>query len=148
MMAHYRKVAYIILTTGTERNKEICMADHLDSPGLVSPHMDARVDITDIYVFQKPNDPNKSILIMNVNPLAPTHADSFDDKAIYELKVDTDADAVAEIAFRITFTPKTNGLQWATIRRATGSDAAGDGDAGQVIIAKAPVSFDSEERIT
>jgi len=53
------------------------MADHLDSPNLTSPAMDARVDITDIYAFQKPNDHDKSILILNVNPLAPTHADEF-----------------------------------------------------------------------
>jgi hypothetical protein len=39
------------------------MADHLDAPGLKSPGMNARVDITDIYAFQKPGNPDKSILI-------------------------------------------------------------------------------------
>jgi len=29
------------------------MADHFDAPGLASPAMDARVDITDHYAFQK-----------------------------------------------------------------------------------------------
>ena len=48
------------------------MADHLDAPGLMSPNANAKTDITDIYVFQKPGDEDKSILIMNVNPLAPT----------------------------------------------------------------------------
>src|SRR5713226_3143377 len=91
------------------------VADHLDAPGLKSPGGDAKVDITDIYAFQKPGDPNNSILIMNVNPLAPTLADEFDHTAIYELKVDTNADAVAEIAFRITFSPKTHGAQRATV---------------------------------
>jgi hypothetical protein len=33
------------------------MADHLDAPGLTSPAMDTRVDITDHYAFQKPGDP-------------------------------------------------------------------------------------------
>jgi hypothetical protein len=53
------------------------MADHLDAPGLTSPAMDARVDITDHYAFQKPGDGSRAILILNVNPLAPTHANEF-----------------------------------------------------------------------
>ena len=35
------------------------MSDHLDAPGLNSPNMDARVDITDIFAFQKPGRPNE-----------------------------------------------------------------------------------------
>src|SRR5438105_15596270 len=101
------------------------MADHLDAPGLKSPHMDAQTDITDVYAFQKPGDATKSILILNVNPLAPTLATSFESDAIYELKVDTNGDAVAEIAFRMTFSPVQNGTQAATVRRATGAHAAG-----------------------
>src|SRR6266568_828582 len=125
------------------RNKEVHMADHLDAPGLMSPNMDAEIDITDHYAFQKPGDASKSILIFNVNPLAPTLANSFQHEAIYEIKVDTDADAVAEIAFRITFSPKVNGRQTATVRRATGANAAGNNSGGQVIINQAPVNFDS-----
>ena len=53
------------------------MADHLDAPGLTSPAMDARVDITDLYAFQKPGDPERTVLIFNVNPLAPTLAQEF-----------------------------------------------------------------------
>ena len=124
------------------------MADHLDAPGLKSPNMDAEIDITDHYAFQKPGDPNKSILVFNVNPLAPTLANSFQHEAIYEIKVDTDADAVAEIAFRITFSPKVNGRQTATVRRATGANAAGNNSGGQVIINRAPVNFDSNITIT
>src|SRR6266487_558505 len=130
------------------RNKEVHMADHLDAPGLMSPNMDAEIDITDHYAFQKPGDASKSILIFNVNPLAPTLANSFQHEAIYEIKVDTDADAVAEIAFRITFSPKVNGRQTATVRRATGANAAGNNSGGQVIINQAPVNFDSSITIT
>src|SRR6266571_4321833 len=130
------------------RNKEVHMADHLDAPGLMSPNMDAEIDITDHYAFQKPGDANKSILIFNVNPLAPTLADSFEHEAIYEIKVDTDADAVAEIAFRITFSPKINGRQTASVRRATGANAAGNNKGGHVIINQAPVSFGREAIVT
>ena len=54
------------------------MADHLDAPGLMSPNGNAKTDITDIYAFQKPGDPDSSILILNVNPLAPTLATEFE----------------------------------------------------------------------
>src|SRR6266702_3923211 len=130
------------------KTRRLCMADHLDAPGLMSPNMDARIDITDHYAFQKPGDASKSILIFNVNPLAPTLADSFEHAAIYEIKVDTDADAIAEIAFRITFSPKVNGRQTATVRRATGANAAGNNKGGHMIIKDAPVNFDSSITIT
>jgi Domain of unknown function (DUF4331) len=74
------------------------MSDHWDAPGLKSPNMDPRVDICDIYAFQKPNDVNKSVFVLDVNPVAPKYADSFASEAVYELKVDTNGDAIADIA--------------------------------------------------
>jgi hypothetical protein len=61
------------------------MADHLDAPGLKSPNMDARVDICDIYAFRKPGDDSKSVFVIDVNPVAPTFADSFASEAVYEM---------------------------------------------------------------
>ncbi len=107
------------------------MADHLDAPGLKPPNMDARVDICDIYAFQKPEDSsNKSILILNVNPVAPTYADSFASDSIYERKIDINGDAIADIVYRITFSPKKSdtGMQKATVKRAVGKRAKGSGD--------------------
>lgn len=124
------------------------MADHLDAPGLMSPNGNAKTDITDIYAFQKPGDANKSILILNVNPLAPTLATEFESNGLYQLKIDTDADALAEIAFRIQFTPAVNGQQWATVRRSVGDNANVDENNGEVIINHAPVSFNSEAHVT
>ena len=43
-----------------------------------APNLDPRTDITDLYIFQNPGDPTKSILILNVNPEAPTRANAFD----------------------------------------------------------------------
>jgi hypothetical protein len=114
----------------------------------MSPDSNPKTDITDIYVFQKPGDPDSSILVLNVNPLAPTLANEFESNGLYQLKIDTDADALAEIAFRIAFTPVTNGQQWATVRRDTGNRANADQNSGEVIIANAPVSFGSEALIT
>src|SRR5919202_3054110 len=94
------------------------MADHLDAPGLTAPAMDTRVDITDHYAFQKPDDPNRTILILNVNPLAPTHAAEFRSDAVYETLVDTNGDAQPEIVFQCTFTAKNSvGEQFASVVR-------------------------------
>lgn len=103
------------------------MSDHWDAPDLQSPNMDARVDICDIYAFQKPEDASKSVLVFNVNPVAPTYADAFASEAVYELKVDTNGDALAEIAYRFTFSPKKEGVQTATVRRVNGEQAKGNG---------------------
>ena len=123
------------------------MADHLDAPGLTSPAMDTRVDITDDYAFQKPGDSSRTILILNVNPLAPTHADEFRSDALYETLVDTDGDAVPNIAFRYRFTPKRNGRQLARVTRAELNGQVEDGHVhGQerALVEAAPVSFGSD----
>jgi len=122
------------------------MADHLDAPGLMPPGGDPSIDITDIYAFQKPGDASKSILIVNVNPL--TLAPAFSADALYDLQVDTNGDAVAEIAFRFKFSALSGGNQTVTVRRAAGAMAKMKENSGDVIIADAPVSFGKTARIT
>ena len=117
------------------------MADHLDAPGLMSPNMDARIDVTDIYAFQAPDDPTRAVLILNVNPLAPSLATAFSPAAIYELKIDTNGDAVADIAYRVRFSDPALGPQTAMVHRATGAAAAGANDGGPIIINGAPVDL-------
>ncbi len=126
------------------------MADHLDAPGLMSPNGDAKTDITDIYAFQKPGDPAKSILILNVNPLAPTLATEFEHGAAYDMLIDTNGDARADVSFRITFTKKINGQQFAQVERSERQSHGGghDGEDQRVIFPHAPVSFGKEAKIT
>jgi Domain of unknown function (DUF4331) len=130
------------------------MSHHYSGPDFGFPHGDARLDLTDLYAFPKPGDPRKSILIMNVHPSAavnppgPTTAEPFAPEALYEFKIDTDGDAVADIAYRVRFSSSEDGAQTATLRRVVGAQAAGMGDSGQVIIEDAPVSTGSEARIT
>ena len=136
------------------------MADHLDSPGPIvinvgddtanvgSPNGDPRTDITDVFAFLKPGDPNKSILILDVNPLAPLLAGAFNSQAIYEINVDTNGDAVADLSFRIRFSDVESGSQTATVHLASGALAAGLNDGGPAVIAGAPVSFGKEPQIT
>jgi len=113
-----------------------------------APDLDPRTDITDLYVFQKPADPSKSILILNVNPEAPTRANAFDPLASYELKIDINGDFEAEIAFHIVFVTLESGKQAATVYRVAGADARDTGPGGEAIIQHAPVSFTREARIT
>jgi hypothetical protein len=123
------------------------MADHLDAPGLTSPAMDTRVDITDHYAFQKPGHSSRTILIMNVNPLAPTHANEFRHDALYETLIDTNGDAVPNIAFRYRFTPKRAGKQLARVTRAQLNGQVEDGHVHgeeRALVEAAPVSFGSE----
>jgi hypothetical protein len=85
------------------------MSHHYSGPDFGFPHGDARLDLTDLYAFPKPGDAGKSILIMNVHPSASvnppglTTGDPFAPEAVYELKIDTDGDAVADIAYRVRF---------------------------------------------
>src|SRR5712672_2417025 len=130
------------------------MSHHYSGPDFGFPHGDARLDFTDLYAFPKPGDTGKSILIMNVHPSAgenppgPTTAEPFAPEALYELKIDTDGDAVADIAYRVRFSPFTGGAQTATLRRVEGAQAARTGDGGQTIVEHAPVSLNRDARIT
>jgi hypothetical protein len=130
------------------------MSHHYSDPDYGFPHGDARPDLTDVYAFPKPGDAGKSILIMNVhpsigvNPPGPTVAEPFASGAIYELKIDTDSDLVAKIAYRVRFSSSDGGAQTATLRRVKGEQAAGTGDGGQPILEGAPVSTGPEAQVT
>ncbi len=112
-----------------------------------APNLDPRTDITDLYAFQKPGDPTRSIFIVNVHPDAPVQGAAFDPEASYELKIDTDGDAEADLAFHVRFAPAGDGRQTATVYRADGADARETGPAGEEIISGAPVCFDQEVRV-
>src|SRR5215469_9919611 len=107
------------------------MSHHYSGPDFGFPHGDARLDLTDLYAFPKPGDAGKSILIMNVHPSAlvdppgPTTAEPFSLEALYELRIDTDGDAVADITYRVGFSSSGDGSQNATLRRLEGGQAAG-----------------------
>jgi Domain of unknown function (DUF4331) len=85
---------------------------------------------------------------MSVNPEGPTSAEPFAPEAIYELKIDTNRDAVANIASRVRFTASENGIQSATVRRVEGGAAAETGEDGEAIIEGAPVSTGHDAQVT
>jgi hypothetical protein len=130
------------------------MSHHYSGPDFGFPRGDARLDFCDLFAFPKPGDTNRSVLIMDVHPSkaldpeGPTTTEPFATEAIYELKIDTDQDLVADIAYRFRFSPSEDGAQSATVRRVEGVDAAGMGDGGPAIIEGAPVSTGPEGQVT
>jgi Domain of unknown function (DUF4331) len=130
------------------------MSHHYSGPDFGFPQGDARLDLTDLYAFPKPGEADKSILIMNVHPSAvvdppgPTTAEPFSPEALYELRIDTDGDAVADITYRVRFSPSEDGSQTATLHRLEGAQAAGTGDSGKAIVEGAPVSTGRDARVT
>lgn len=84
-------------------------ADHLDAPAVKK---DGRTDITDIYAFRSMENPDNTVLIMDVNPLAGVvSGTSFDPKATYEFLVDNDGDARADVTLSASFTGSDQGRQ-------------------------------------
>ncbi len=129
------------------------MSHHYSGPDFGFPHGDARLDFTDLYAFPKPGDASKSILIMNVhpstgaNPPGPTTDVALSPDAIYELRIDTNGDNVADIAYRVRVTSANHGTQTATLRRVEGAQAAEIGDDGKIIVDAVPVSTGAETHV-
>ena len=85
------------------------MSNHYSGVDLAFPHGDARLDYCDLFVFPKPGDANKTILILDVhpsfvvNPPGPTTTEPFSEDGLCEIMIDTNGDAVAELAYSIRF---------------------------------------------
>lgn len=117
------------------------MSNHLSASALKSPGGDARLDLTDLFVFAAPEDPNQTVMIMCTNPF--TQGDGFHPDAIYRFNIDNDGDSLADVAFSFTFSEAQNGRQTATVAYATGSEAQTREPRGDVIIRDVPVGFDA-----
>ena len=61
------------------------------------------------------------------------------------LKVDTNADAVADIAYRFTFSPTEDGVQKATVRSISVEKAKGSGNDGDILFQDVPVYFGKKQ---
>jgi hypothetical protein len=123
------------------------MAHHVSGLGLGPTSMDPRGHITDLYVFQTPGDPRKTILVMGINPTSPITADGVDPESIYEFGVDTNADAVIDITFRVRFSPVVSNSQTASVQLATGQGEARDINLGKTIIQDAKVTYGTKIQI-
>jgi hypothetical protein len=127
------------------------MSHHYSGPNVGFPRGDARLDLTDLYAFARPGDPAKSIFIMNFHPSvslqtqAPTTSEPFAPEARYELRIDTDGDAVANITYQVRLSSLQGGKQSATLGRFEGAQAE---TGGKVIAEAVPVSTAREAHAT
>ena len=117
------------------------MSNHFSAANLKSPGDDARLDLTDLFVFAAPDDPTRTVLIMNACPF--TKGDGFHPGAVYRLNIDTDGDLLADAAFSFTFSELNDGRQTVTACYATGSDAQTREPRGDILIEAAEVGLDA-----
>lgn len=127
------------------------MSNHYSAANLKFPGDDARLDFTDLYVFDPAGDPGKTILIMDVNPFTTGMSamppflmkSEFHPDGVYRINVDNDGDAHCDTAFTFVFSELTDGTQTGTAYFARGSQAQQPEPAGDVLIAATPVGFDA-----
>jgi Domain of unknown function (DUF4331) len=116
------------------------MSNHFSAAMLKFPGDDARLDLTDLFVFASPEKPGKTVLIFDVNPFM-TGPD-FHPDAVYRINVDNDGDTQADVAFSFVFSESNGDGQTGTVYYATGSQAREPEPAGEVLIEGTPVGFD------
>lgn len=78
-------------------------SDHADIREVVSQ---PGTDISDVYMFEAPSNPNNIVLVMNVNPLIPAGggpAAFFDPNVLYQFKIDRTGDAVEDLVIQAKF---------------------------------------------
>jgi hypothetical protein len=113
------------------------MSNHFTGLSLGPPLGDQRLDLCDLYAFQSPADPTRTVLILNANP----NADALHPDAIYRLAVDNDGDLQNDIAFSYVFSTPQDGRQTVDVFLATGDDARSPEAVGEKIFDAVEVSL-------
>src|SRR5258708_25636331 len=119
------------------------MSNHFTGLSLGPPLGDQRLDLCDLYAFQSPVDPSRTVIILNANP----QADALHPDAIYRLNIDNDGDCLTDIAFSYVFSKPQNGKQTVSVFMAKGADSRSPEAVGTKIIADAEVSFGPKPNI-
>jgi len=130
------------------------MSNHYSAANLRFPGDDARLDLTDLFVFASSDDPAKTVLIIDLNPYTTGMSAmppflmkrEFHPDGIYRIHIDTDGDAQADATFTFVFSELRNGAQTATAYHATGAQAREAEPAGDILIADTAVGFDATAR--
>lgn len=113
------------------------MSNHFTGLSLGPPLGDQRLDLCDLYAFQSPADPDRTVLILNANP----RADALHPDAIYRLAIDNDGDLLNDIAFSYVFSTPRDGTQTVDVFMSTGEDARSAEAVGEKIVSNLQVSF-------
>jgi hypothetical protein len=119
------------------------MSNHFTGLSLGPPLGDQRLDLCDLYAFQSPANPARTVLILNANP----NADALHPDAIYRLNIDNDGDCLTDIAFTYIFSKPQGGKQTVSVFRAGGAEARSPEPVGDKIISDAEVSFATRPNI-
>jgi Domain of unknown function (DUF4331) len=117
------------------------MSNHFSAANLQHPGDDARLDLTELFVFASPVNSDRTVLILNSNPFM--KGDGFHPDAVYRFNIDNNGDSLADAAFSFTFSEVKAGCQTATAYYATGSDAQTREPRGDVLIEATEVGFDA-----
>ncbi|MCW2519016.1 MAG: hypothetical protein JWR46_1635 [Mycobacterium sp.] len=113
------------------------MSNHFTGLSLGPPLGDQRLDLCDLYAFQSPADPTRTVLILNANP----NADALHPDAIYRLAIDNDGDLRDDIAFSYVFSTPRDGGQKVDVFLAADEEAEQPEAVGERIFAGVDVSF-------
>jgi Domain of unknown function (DUF4331) len=119
------------------------MSNHFTGLNLGPPLGDQRLDLCDLYAFQSPSDPSRTVIILNANP----NADALHPDAIYRLNIDNDGDCLTDISFSYVFSTPQNGNQTVDVFMAKGAESRSAEAVGTKIITGAAVSFDGTPNI-
>jgi len=119
------------------------MSNHFTGLNLGPPLGDQRLDLCDLYAFQAPVDPARTVIILNANPTA----DALHPDAIYRLNIDNDGDCLTDLAISYVFSPPQNGKQTVNVFVAKGAESRSVEAVGTRIIADAEVSFGAKPNI-
>jgi hypothetical protein len=130
------------------------MSNHYSAANLKFPGDDARLDMTDLFVFASPGDPGTTVLVIDFNPYTTGMSamppflmkSEFHPDGIYRINIETDGDAQADAAFTFVFSELKDGKQTGTAYYATGTQARQPEPGGAVLIADTPVGFDATAR--
>jgi len=79
-------------------------SDHADTPTIAKT---PGADLSDVFVFPSPTNPNNVVLVMDVHPLIPTGQSanvSFDPDVLYQFKIDNVGDSVEHLVIQAKFT--------------------------------------------
>ena len=113
------------------------MSNHFTGLSLGPPLGDQRLDLCDLYAFQAPADPARTVIILNVNP----NADALHPDAIYRINIDNDGDLLTDLALSFVFAKPQNGRQTFNVFLAKGAEARSPEAVGKKIVADAECSF-------
>src|SRR3954462_10792825 len=113
------------------------MSNHFTGLSLGPPLGDQRLDLCDLYTFQSPNDPSRTVIILNANP----NADALHPDAIYRLNIDNNGDLLTDVALSYVFSEPQNGRQTFNVFLAKGAESRSVEAVGRKIVADAEVSF-------